>query len=143
LLLKVLLSRENEIAQENVRTFLAQRGMLNSGTEGAVTLASELAGAEARAQIRASADEVVANEQSRFLQIGLGQNPGAAYSANLSNMATEARREANYSNQVAGQAIGTAITTVGSALSDYTRNRNTGNSNYSTINTGAEYGNVS
>lgn len=137
-------NKQNEIAIKNTNEMLAQRGMLSSGAAAATKLTGELAGAEQRANIRATADEVVAAEQGRFLQIGLGQNPGASYSQALQNKAitdagNSARADAAY-----GQAVGTAITEVGTALQDYTRRNNSANTvqDVGTINTGASYGNI-
>ncbi len=111
--------KSNEAELEKINTTLAQKGLLNSGTEAAVVLASGLNAAEKKATIRATADEVVAGEQSRFLQIGLGQNPGASYSQVLANQATQANNRAAQDSATAGKAIGKAVTTVGTGLSDY------------------------
>ena len=111
--------KSNEAELEKINTTLAQRGLMNSGTAAAVTLASGLNAAEKKATIRSTADEVVAGEQSRFLQIGLGQNPGASYSQALANQATQANNKAVQDSATAGKAIGTAVTTIGTGLSDY------------------------
>jgi len=114
--------KSNEAELEKINTTLAQKGLLNSGTEAAVVLASGLNAAEKKAEIRSTADEVVAAEKSRFLQIGLGQNPGASYSQVLANQATQANNRAAQDSATAGKALGTAITTVGTALADYNTN---------------------
>lgn len=111
--------KSNEAELEKINTTLAQKGLLNSGTEAAVVLASGLNAAEKKAEIRSTADEVVAAEKSRFLQIGLGQNPGASYSQVLANQATQANNRAAQDSATAGKAIGTAVTTIGTALDDY------------------------
>lgn len=138
-------NRQNATAIETINTTLAQRGMLNSGTSAAVTLASELNSAEKRADIRATADEQVAAEQGRFLQIGLGQNPGDSMSQVLQNKALRDADQASYSSQVAGKAVNTALTSAGSALDDYVNRPKTPQTPQpvTTINTGAGYGNIS
>lgn len=111
--------KSNEAELEKINTTLAQKGLMTSGTAAAVTLASGLNAAEKKATIRSTADEVVRGEQSRFLQIGLGQNPGASYSQVLANQATQAQNMSQQANATAGKAIGTAVTTIGTALDDY------------------------
>lgn len=112
-------NKSNQLELEKINTTLAQKGLMTSGTSAAVTLASGLNAAEKKATIRSTADEVVAGEKSRFLQIGLGQNPGASYSQALANQATQANNRAAQDSATAGKAIGTAITTIGTALDDY------------------------
>lgn len=112
-------NKSNALELEKINTTLAQKGMFNSGTAAAVTLAAGLNAAEKKATIRSTADEVVAGEQSRFLQIGLGQNPGASLSQTLANQATQANNQASRDSATAGNAIGSAITTIGTGLDDY------------------------
>lgn len=114
-------NKSNALELEKINTTLAQKGLLNSGTAAAVTLASGLNAAEKKATIRSTADEVVNAEKSRFLQIGLGQNPGASYSQVLAQQATQAQNQAAQDSATAGKAIGTAVSTVGTALSDYNK----------------------
>ncbi len=111
--------KSNTAELEKINTTLAQKGLLNSGTEAAVVLASGLNAAEKKAEIRSTADEVVQAEKSRFLQIGLGQNPGASYSQVLANQATQANNKAAQDSATAGKALGTAVTTIGTGLEDY------------------------
>lgn len=112
-------NKQNELALERIRTSLVQRGMMDSGISTAVKLQSELGGAETRAQIRASADDVVASEKKNFLAIGLGQNPGASYSQALQNQAIQANSDARVAEAAAGKAMATAVSTVGTTASDY------------------------
>lgn len=135
-------NKENQAQLEKLNQSLAQRGMLNSGTAAAVTLASGLNAAEQKATIRATADEAVAAEQGRFLQIGLGQNPGASYSQVLAQQASRASADAAYASGQAGQAIESAITTIGTGLSDYSKKKNP-TQDVGTINTGNQYANIS
>ena len=58
---------------------------------------------------------MVAQEQLSFLQVGLGQDPSQSLSNTLARQADQRRAEASRS----AQAASTAITTVGTALSDY------------------------
>lgn len=111
--------KEQEVAQERIKTSLAQRGIEDSGVALALEHQTEQEGAETRATIRAEAPRRAAEEQRNFLQIGLGQNPGQSYSQALSTRASEARRSATLSEQQAGLAVGQAISSVGKATADY------------------------
>ena len=111
--------KEYQTSMDNVRSTLAQRGIEDSG----IALATEVSGAQSaatnRATIRAQAPSLAAEEQRSFLQVGLGQNPGASYSRSLAESANRAGQESRASQQAAGQAVGSAIRTAGTALSDY------------------------
>jgi hypothetical protein len=61
----------------------------------------------------------VAAEQQGFLQVGLGQSPGASYSAALANKANRDNARALQDEAAAGRAVSTAISTAGTALADY------------------------
>ncbi len=111
--------QEQQLALTNVRSTLAQRGITDSGIAAQAEIEFANKGATSRAQIRAQAPGVAASEQRQFLQIGLGQNPGASLSSTLSQQAQQANQRANASQQVAGQATSQAVQSVGTALSDY------------------------
>lgn len=113
-------AQEQQTAMTRLNESLAQRGIdPSSGIQASLTAQSELEGAEGRAGIRRDAPRAVAEDKSRFLQIGLGQNPGNSMSQTLANQASGAQQRATASEQAAGQAIGSAISTAGTALVDY------------------------
>jgi len=111
--------KEQDVAMEQIKTSLAQRGIEDSGISLALEHQTAQSGAEQRATIRAQAPALAAEEQRGFLQIGLGQDPGDSYSRSLSQRSAEASRSADIAQQQAGQAVGTAISTVGKATADY------------------------
>lgn len=111
--------KEQQVATERVKTSLAQRGIEDSGIALALEHQTAQEGAEARATIRAEAPLKSAEEQRKFLGVGLGLNPGASYSEALSNTASAAQTRANISEQQAGKAAGQAVTAVGKATADY------------------------
>jgi len=115
--------KEQQLALENVRSTLAQRGIEDSGIAAAAELAFAQEGAVQKANIRATAPSMAAEEQRSFLQIGLGQNPGESFSRTLADRATNKANAANQASQYAGQATGQAITAVGTGLSDYLNTR--------------------
>jgi hypothetical protein len=112
---------EQEMAMTRLNENLAQRGIdPSSGIAASLTAQTELDAAEGRATIRRDAPRQAAEDKSRFLQIGLGQNPGSSLSSALSNQASSLQSRANAAEQSAGKAIGSAVTTIGTALADYT-----------------------
>jgi len=115
--------KEQQFALENVRANLAQRGIEDSGIAAATEVAFAQEGATQRANIRATAPSMAAEEKRGFLQVGLGQNPGASYSSALANSATNKANRASQSSQYAGGAITNAVTTIGTGLSDYINSR--------------------
>tara|TARA_R110002153_G_scaffold195163_5_gene348569 strand:- start:2893 stop:3540 length:648 start_codon:yes stop_codon:yes gene_type:complete len=113
-------AQEQQTAMTRLNESLAQRGIdPASGIQASLTAQSELEGAEGRASIRRDAPRAVAEDKSRFLQIGLGQNPGNSMSSTLAQNSNAAQQRATASEQAAGQAIGSAVSTVGTALVDY------------------------
>ena len=111
--------KEHQLEMENVRTTLAQRGIEDSGIALAAEVSSLQQASTTRANIRTQAPAIAAEEQRSFLQIGLGQNPGESYSRTLANQASSQNIRAASERATAGKAIGTAVTTAGTALSDY------------------------
>lgn len=116
--------KEKNVALKNIRENLAQRGISTSGISGYVETSTELAGAEARAQIRADAPMQAAKEKASFLSIGLGQKPsgrervmGKQTQAAL-NLANTYRGDAETRRQEANQAIGDATETALGILTD-------------------------
>jgi len=112
--------QERTTAMTRLDESLAQRGIdPSSGISASLHAQSELEGAEGRANIRRDAPRMAAEDKSRFLQIGLGQNPGDSLSRTMGNQAQSAQQRANQSAQAAGQAVGAAVSTAGTALVDY------------------------
>lgn len=111
--------KEQQVAQERIKTSLAQRGIEDSGIALALEHQTAQEGAETRARIRAEAPGMAMQEKQGFLNAGLGLQPGQSYSTALSNQANVATQRANVAEQAAGQVIGTAVSTVGKATMDY------------------------
>lgn len=111
--------QEQTLAFAQIESSLAQRGIQDSGIALATELAFASEGAAQRATIRTQAPAIAADEQSRFLRIGLGQNPGESYSRALSQRSTELSGIASAANVASQQATTSAITTVGTGLADY------------------------
>tara|TARA_R110000851_G_C13101812_1_gene568633 strand:+ start:10022 stop:10663 length:642 start_codon:yes stop_codon:yes gene_type:complete len=113
-------AQEQQTAMTRLDESLAQRGLdPASGISASLRSQSELDAAEGRASIRRDAPRQVAEDKSRFLQIGLGQNPGSSLSNELSSQARSATQRATSSEQAAGTAISSAVSTAGTALVDY------------------------
>lgn len=111
--------KERDAQMTQLNESLAQRGLSTSGVQAAVERTNAIDTAQTRANIRREAPAKAAEEQSRFLQIGMGSNPANSYSTALSQVAQQQNSSALQQQQAAGTAIGNAISTVGSALSDY------------------------
>jgi len=112
--------QEQQTAMTRIDESLAQRGIdPSSGISASLHAQSELEGAEGRAEIRRDAPRMAAEDKSRFLQIGLGQNPAESLSRTMSNQASAAQQRATQSEQAAGRAMGQAVQTAGTALVDY------------------------
>jgi len=99
---------------------LAQRGIdPSSGIAASLESQAELNAAETRAGIRRDSTQQAAEDQSRFLQIGLGQNPASSVSGALSQQASVAQQNSIAAQQAAGQAWSAAIPSVGRAIDAY------------------------
>lgn len=114
--------RDAQMAQLNES--LAQRGLSTSGIQAAVERTNAIDTAQTRANIRREAPTKAAEEQSRFLQIGMGSNPANSYSTALGQVAQQQQQYAYQSQVAAGQAMGNAVSTVGNALSNYLSSNN-------------------
>ena len=108
--------KEREAQMDKLNETLAQRGLSNSGLAATVATEDAISSAEARASIRREAPRQAREDQSRFLQIGMGQNPGSSVSSTLGNIATNAQTQANQASQAAGQAMSSAISSTGKAI---------------------------
>lgn len=122
--------KERDAQMTQLNESLAQRGLSTSGVQAAVERTNAIDTAQTRASIRREAPAKAAEEQSRFLQIGMGSNPANSYSTALSQVAQQQNTYAQQQQQAAGQAVGSAVSTVGSALADY---MNKGNSSSTAI----------
>lgn len=101
-------------ANKQITQSLAQRGIATSGlaAQAQVDLATKQA--QDTATVRATSDQVVANEKMKFLSLGMGQyanTTAGIYNAygNQANLA--AQQSSMYSNQAAqaAQGVGTAL----------------------------------
>lgn len=113
--------QEQEATLTSLQESLAQRGISDSGIAAALETQVELGGAQERAKIRAQAPAMAAEEQLRFLQVGLGQDPSSSLAQTLGRQTQMAEQRATSAEIAAGEAIGTGITTAGTALADYYR----------------------
>jgi len=115
-------NKELEFEQTKLNESLAQRGITDSGVAAQLEAQQSLGAAQTRAQIRMQAPALAAEEQSRFLQIGLGQNPANSVANTLSNQSMMSRQNATAQQQAAGQAAAAAVGELGNAagaLSNY------------------------
>lgn len=108
--------QEFETRQQRLSESLAQRGIVDSGLSAQLEQQQQLGGAQERARIRMAAPTLAAEEQSRFLQIGLGQNPESSVAATLANRSTTLANNAKSANIAAGKATATALGEVGNAI---------------------------
>lgn len=119
--------KELQDTQANIRERLAQSGLsTRSGVEQSLLAQSEIEAAESRASIRSEAQRQVNEDKTRFLQIGLGQNPSSSLSQTLAQRSSNLQSIANQQQQASGQATAAAVESVGTALSEYFNNSNTG-----------------
>lgn len=112
---------EYQKALENVNQNLAQRGIDVSGISAQAEISMAQQAASQKAQVRAQAPQAVANEQAKFLGLGLG-NQGALQgniSNSYGNMASQANQQWQIANQQANQAYGALGNVAGSTLSTY------------------------
>ena len=108
--------KEREAQMGKLNETLAQRGLSNSGLAATVATEDAISSAEARASIRREAPRQAREDQSRFLQIGMGQNPGSSVSSTLGGIATNAQTQANQASQAAGQAVSSAVSSTGKVI---------------------------
>lgn len=112
--------QEQQVSMQRIRESLAQRGIdPDSGIAVSLENQAELSGAETRAKIRRDAPRQAMEDKSRFLQIGMGQNPASNLQQTLSNRANYAQQYATQSELAAGQAIQSSIQAVGKGIDAY------------------------
>lgn len=107
---------ERNSAMDSLNTYLAQRGISDSGIATQLNAEADLNSATTRAQIRRQAPAQLAEEQMNFLSIGLGSNPANGVSNTLASQATGKRQLANSAASASGQAWSSAISSVGSLV---------------------------
>ena len=109
-------NEEFQIGMKRINESFAQRGIdPSSGISNSINSQAELDAAETRAGIRREAPRQANEDRSRFLQIGMGQNPGSSLSSSLANSATNKANSANNAATAAGNAWGAAIPAAGNA----------------------------
>ena len=131
-----------ETSMARINESLAQRGITNSAVAASLESQAEIDNAEAKARIRSEAPRMAAQEKMNFLQVGLGQNPANSVSGAMQSDANRLQQQAAIAEQQAGQAVGSAVSTVGTGLADYLNRPqtpsvpayNSGGVNYSPVN---------
>jgi len=108
-------------ANKQITQSLAQRGIATSGLAAQAQVDLSTKQAQDTATVRATSDQVVANEKMKFLSLGMGQyaNTIAGVSNAYGNQANLAAQQSiMYSNQAAqaAQGVGTAL---GSGVNSY------------------------
>lgn len=106
-------NQQYEAATRRLEQQFAQSGIdPTSGVALSLQHSTEMQAAQAKAGIRRDAELAVKEDQRQFLQIGLGQNPGASMSAALgqrTQMATQNMMQANAGAQQAWGQVGQAV----------------------------------
>jgi hypothetical protein len=121
--------QENDIRMSNLDEMFAQRGIdPSSGIAASLEAQGELGAAETRAGIRRDAPRAAAEDQSRFLQIGLGQNPASSVSSAMANRTSVASQQAGIAaknaasaSKASGEAFQAAIPAIGKAIDAYNK----------------------
>ena len=111
--------KEKAVSFQQLSENLAQRGITDSGVAAGAEQSFALESAQTRAQIRTAAPAQAAEEKLRFLRVGLGQNPGASLSQTLAQRSETSAIEAESAGRSAGKAIQSAVTAIGTGISDY------------------------
>lgn len=111
--------KEEEALIARLDESLAQRGLSDSAVGESIKAQVEIAGSENRAKIRRDSVVQAKEEQRSFLQIGLGQNPAGSVSSALRGQSDAAAAFAARSEAAAGQAVQSAVSTIGKGVSDY------------------------
>lgn len=103
-------NKYQQTTMEQLRTTLAQRGIdPSSGIQASMEQQAELQAAEHRAAIRREAPRTAQEEQLRFLQIGLGQDPSGSVMQVLSDRATQTAADAREERAARGDFMGSLI----------------------------------
>ena len=96
-----------------------QRGLGDTALEASAIADVEKNAALQKAEVRATAPEKVAQQQLGFLTLGYNQNPAGMVQQTLNNRSSQQQQIALYKGEKAGEAIGNAVSSVGTALGDY------------------------
>jgi hypothetical protein len=107
------IQKQSQLAQEQIDTELAQRGIQGSGLEASLTRQNIFGTAMEKAKVRSQADEIAAQQKMSFLQMGLPRE------AQIQDAKTRARLTGAQ----------TAAGLAGTALQSMTSISNTGTSN--------------
>lgn len=116
---KQAIELERDQWMSRIEEDFAARGLSDSALASSAVSNVERQTAMAKAEVAATAPEKAAQQKLSFLSLGYGQNPAGMVQQTLSNQAAGARSRANTAAEAAGQAIGTSVNTIGTALSDY------------------------
>jgi len=100
---------EKTRALQQVRGNLAERGISGGGVAAAVETDIALQSASERARIRAEAPMKVAQMQTNFLQVGLGQNPDTSLQTVLEGNAARANQRSVAASKAAGDAVASGV----------------------------------
>lgn len=113
--------KERQAQMTTLNEQLAQRGLTGSGLEATLNRENAIDTAQQRAAIRVDAPAKAAAEKLNFLQVGMGQQSSInqTYAQALANQSALAQQNANAASLASSQAIGSALTTAGTALGDY------------------------
>ena len=104
--------KEKAVSMKNFSESMAQRNVDMSGMTAQVESDVAINSAEARARIRAEAPMQVAQEQSKFLQIGLNQDPDNGMRNAMSGEQTRSASLEQQTARNAGEASGAVIDSV-------------------------------
>lgn len=110
---------EKARSQEMMEQNFAQRGIADSGLSASAYAGLEMDTMGKRADVRRTADSAVADEKMRFLQVGLGQDPGESMSKTLADRAADSRGRADSAARSSAAATQSALTATGTALEAY------------------------
>ena len=109
-----------QTSQTRMQENFAQRGIdPMSGIAVSMEAQNELANAEQRATIRRDAPRQAIEDQAKFLQIGMGNNPTGGLSDSLNAKSANDQRQSAAAQQAAGQALIATGKTIGRAIDSY------------------------
>ena len=111
---------EFDTIAQRTREALAQRGIdPRSGIGASLELQQDIAEAEAKAETRMTAPLKAAEAKTGFLSVGMGNPAQQNLSSALAGRTAQLSEQAAVQEAAAGKAVQSAITTVGTGLSDY------------------------
>ncbi len=115
------LNQSYATAQKQIDQSLAQRGISSSGLAAQAQVDLSTKQAQDTATVRATSEQAVAQEQMKFLSLGMNQYGAAANSVSgaYSNQANIAASQANVYNQQAATASAGVGSALGSGVNSY------------------------